>query len=163
MYCRRRVSGGNRVPAETIVVAADHGGVELKALLVADLRARGLDVLDLGTHNGDSVDYPDIAHALAKAIREGRAQRGVLMCGSGIGMSIVANRFPEIRAALVHDNMTARLARQHNDANVLCMGGRLIGPEVARDCLNVFLDTPFEGGRHARRVAKMSPSVSTEA
>jgi ribose 5-phosphate isomerase B len=78
-------------------------------------------------------------------------------------MSIVANRFPEIRAALVHDNMTARLARQHNDANVLCMGGRLIGPEVARDCLSVFLDTPFEGGRHARRVAKMSLSVSTEA
>jgi ribose 5-phosphate isomerase B len=163
MYCRRRVSGGNKVPAETIVIAADHGGVELKALLVADLRARGFDVLDLGTHNSDSVDYPDIAQALAKAIREGRAKRGVLLCGSGIGMSIVANRFSEIRAALVHDNLTARLSRQHNDANVLCMGGRMIGPEVARDCLAAFLDTPFDGGRHARRVAKMSPSVSTEA
>jgi ribose 5-phosphate isomerase B len=162
MYCRRRVSGGNKVPAETIVIAADHGGVELKALLSADLRARGFDVLDLGTHNSDSVDYPDIAQALAKAIREGRAKRGVLLCGSGIGMSIVANRFSEIRAALVHDNLTARLSRQHNDANVLCMGGRMIGPEVARDCLAAFLDTPFDGGRHARRVAKMSPSVSTE-
>jgi len=163
MYCRRRVSGGNKVPAETIVIAADHGGVELKALLVADLRVRGFDVLDLGTDSTASVDYPDYAQALATAIVDGRARRGVLICGSGIGMSIAANRFPEIRAAVVHDHLSARLSRQHNDANVLCMGGRLIGPEVARDCLGVFLDTAFEGGRHARRIAKMSPPVSTEA
>ncbi|MGE0653780.1 MAG: ribose 5-phosphate isomerase B [Alphaproteobacteria bacterium] len=151
------------MPAETIVIAADHGGVELKALLVADLRARGFDVLDLGTDSTASVDYPDYAQALATAIVDGRVRRGVLICGSGIGMSIAANRFPEIRAAVVHDHLSARLSRQHNDANVLCMGGRLIGPEVARDCLGVFLDTAFEGGRHGRRVAKMSPPVSTEA
>lgn len=151
------------MPSETIAVAADHGGVELKTLLLADLRARGLDVLDLGTNSTESVDYPDFAQAVAFAIRDGRAARGVLVCGSGIGMSIAANRYPEIRAALVHDNLSARLCRQHNDANVLCLGGRLIGPEVARDCLAAFLDTPFEGGRHARRVAKMSKPLTTEA
>lgn len=151
------------MPSETIVIAADHGGVELKALLSADLKARGLGVLDLGTNGTDSVDYPDFAQALAAAIRDGRARRGILICGSGIGMSMAANRFPEIRAALAHDHLSAKLCRQHNDANVLCLGGRLIGPEVARDCLNVFLDTPFEGGRHARRVAKLNPSVVTEA
>ncbi|MFM2130379.1 MAG: hypothetical protein RL477_1925 [Pseudomonadota bacterium] len=150
-------------PSETVVIAADHGGVELKSLLSADLRARGLGVLDLGTNSSDSVDYPDFAQALAAAIRDGRARRGILICGSGIGMSIAANRFPEIRAALVHDHLSARLCRQHNDANVLCLGGRLIGPEVARDCLAAFLDTEFEGGRHARRVAKLDPSVTTEA
>lgn len=151
------------MPSETIVIAADHGGVELKALLSADLKARGLDVLDLGTNGTDSVDYPDFAQTLAAAIRDGRARRGILICGSGIGMSMAANRFPEIRAALAHDHLSAKLCRQHNDANVLCLGGRLIGPEVARDCLNAFLDTPFEGGRHARRVAKLNPSVVTEA
>jgi ribose 5-phosphate isomerase B len=151
------------VPSDTVAIAADHGGVEMKALLVADLKARGLNVLDLGTNSAESVDYPDYAQALAAAIRDGRAGRGVLLCGSGIGMSIAANRFPEIRAALVHDNLSARLCRQHNDANVLCMGGRLLGPEVARDCLAAFLDTEFEGGRHARRVAKMSSPVNSES
>lgn len=152
------------MPSETVVIAADHGGVELKALLVGDLKARGFDVLDLGTDSSASVDYPDFAQALAKAIRDGRAARGVLICGSGIGMSIAANRFPEIRAALAHDHLSAKLCRQHNDANVLCLGARLIGPEVARDCLNAFLDTKFEGGRHTGRVAKMSsPFVATEA
>lgn len=151
------------MPSETIVIAADHGGVELKSLLTADLRARGFDVLDLGTNSGDSVDYPDFAQALAAAIGDGRARRGILICGSGIGMSIAANRFPEIRAALVHDHLSAKLCRQHNDANVLCLGGRLIGPEVARDCLAAFLDTEFEGGRHARRVAKLNAVVPTEA
>lgn len=150
-------------PSETVVIAADHGGVELKALLSGDLKVRGFDVLDLGTNSADSVDYPDFAQALARAIGSGRARRGVLICGSGIGMSIAANRFPEIRAALVHDHLSARLCRMHNDANVMCLGGRLIGPEVARDCLNVFLDTEFEGGRHARRVAKLNSHVTTEA
>ncbi len=151
------------MPSETIAIAADHGGVELKIQLIADLRARGLDVLDLGTNSTESVDYPDFAQAVVFAIRDGRASRGVLLCGSGIGMSMAANRYLEIRAALVHDNLSARLARQHNDANVLCMGGRLIGPEVARDCLAAFLDTPFEGGRHARRVAKMSNPLTTNS
>lgn len=144
------------MPSETIVIAADHGGVELKGLLVADLEARGLDVLDLGTNSGDSVDYPDYAQLVAAAIGDGRAQRGVLVCGSGIGMSMAANRYPHVRAALVHDNLSARLARRHNDANVLCLGERLLGRDVARDCLAAFLDTEFEGGRHARRVAKLS-------
>jgi len=144
------------VPGETIAIAADHGGVELKVILKEDLADLGYEVLDLGTDGPDSVDYPDFAETLIGAIRDGRAARGVLICGSGIGMSIAANRHREIRAALVHDNLSARLARQHNDANVLVMGGRFIGPEVARDCLRAFLTTEFDGGRHERRVAKMS-------
>lgn len=149
------------MPSEAVVIAADHGGVELKDALSADIRARGLDVLDLGTNSGDSVDYPDYAQLVAEAIRAGRADRGVLVCGSGIGMSIAANRFPEVRAALVHDNLSARLSRQHNDANVLCLGARLIGVDTARDCLAAFLDTPFEGGRHERRVAKLTSLPTT--
>jgi ribose 5-phosphate isomerase B len=142
--------------SETVAIAADHGGFDLKSILVPELRALGCEVLDLGTMTGDSVDYPDYADALARAIREGRAARGVLVCGTGIGISIAANRHREVRAALCHDGLTARLARQHNDANVLVLGGRLLGPELAKDCLKVFLTTDFEGGRHARRVAKMS-------
>ncbi len=141
---------------ETVAIAADHGGFELKSILIPELRALGHDVLDLGTMSRDSVDYPDFAEALAGAIRDGRAARGVLVCGSGIGMSIAANRHRAIRAALVHDSTSARLARQHNDANVLVLGGRLLGPELAKDCLKTFFTTPFDGGRHAQRVAKMS-------
>jgi ribose 5-phosphate isomerase B len=142
--------------SETVAIAADHGGFELKSLLVPELRALGFAVLDLGTVSGDAVDYPDFAQALAVAFRERRAGRGVLICGTGIGMSIAVNRHREIRGALVHDGITARLARQHNDANVLVLGGRLLGPEVARDCLKIFFSTGFEGGRHERRVAKLS-------
>ena len=127
----------------------------LKSELKKTLQESGFAVLDLGTHNDDSVDYPDFAYAMSKAIGDGRAGRGVLVCGTGIGVSIAANRHPSIRAALIHDAFGARLARQHNDANVACFGGRTIGAEVARDCLKVFLETPFEGGRHARRVAKL--------
>lgn len=141
---------------ERVVVAADHGGYGLKAILVAELRAGGFEVLDLGTDGTDPVDYPDIAGALALAIDAGQAQRGVLLCGSGIGMSIAANRHRTVRAALCHDGLTARLARQHNDANVLVLGGRLMGAELAKDCLKIFLSTDFEGGRHARRIAKLS-------
>ena len=144
------------MPTETIAIASDHGALELKDVLTEDLERRGYAVLDLGTNGPNSVDYPDFADALAAAIGEGRASRGVLLCGSGIGMSIAANRHREIRAALVHDNLSARLARRHNDANVLVMGGRFIGLEVAKDCLAAFLDTKFEGGRHVPRVAKMS-------
>ena len=142
---------------ETIAIASDHAGVELKSLLKKDLGEAGFSVLDLGTEGAGSVDYPDFAHKLAETIRAGAALRGVLVCGSGIGISIAANRHPEVRAALVHDALGARLARQHNDANVICFGGRMIGPEVARDCLKVFLATPFAGGRHAERVAKITP------
>ncbi len=141
---------------ETVAIAADHGGFDLKSILVHELRALGYEVLDLGTMTRDSVDYPDFAATLAGAIVDGRAARGVLICGSGIGMSIAANRHRAIRAALVHDDTSARLARQHNDANVLVLGARLLGPEVAKDCVKTFFSTEFEGGRHARRIAKMS-------
>jgi ribose 5-phosphate isomerase B len=142
--------------SDIIAIASDHGGYELKASLIKEIEAKGLTVVDLGTHGPESVDYPEFADAVAQAIRSGKASRGVLLCGSGIGISIAANRHPELRAALVHDGLTARLARQHNDANVLCMGGRLVGPELAKDCLEIFLATAFEGGRHARRVAKLA-------
>ncbi len=143
---------------ETVAIASDHAGVALKSLLKKDLSDTGYAVLDLGTEGSQSVDYPDFADKLALAIREGRAQRGVLVCGSGVGISIAANRHSEVRAALVHDALGARMSRQHNDANVICFGGRMIGEEVARDCLKVFLTTEFEGGRHAARVAKLSPT-----
>ncbi len=141
---------------ELVALAADHGGYDLKRLLLPEIAAMGFEVLDLGTGGPDAVDYPDFADALARTIEAGTVRRGVLMCGTGIGMSIAANRHPMVRAALCHDGLTARLARQHNDANVLVLGGRLIGPELARDCLRIFFSTAFDGGRHARRVAKLS-------
>lgn len=144
------------MPTETIAIASDHAGFELKSLLKKDLETMGFGVLDLGAVSKESVDYPDFGFALAGALKAGKASRGVLVCGSGIGISIAANRFPEVRAALIHDALGARLSRQHNDANVICFGGRLIGEEVARDCLKVFFETQFEGGRHAGRVAKLS-------
>ncbi len=140
---------------ETIAIAADHGGFELKATLISFLRERGIEVEDLGTDGPGSVDYPDFAEVVVEALLAGRAQRGILLCGSGIGMSIAANRHKGIRAALCHDGLTARLARQHNDANILVLGGRLLGAEAAKDCLVNFLTTLFEGGRHARRVGKL--------
>ncbi|WP_455373314.1 ribose 5-phosphate isomerase B [Limibacillus halophilus] len=141
--------------AETIAVASDHAGYEMKQQLAEELRAKGFEVLDLGTNGLESVDYPDFGVALGKAIEEGKAQRGLIVCGSGIGISIAANRNRAVRAALCHDVTTARLCRQHNDANVLAMGARLIGPETASQCLTAFLETPFEGGRHQRRVDKL--------
>lgn len=141
---------------QTIALASDHGGVELKSLLAQQLESLGYAVLDLGTDGSQSVDYPDFAVAMADALAQGKAARGVLMCGSGIGISIAANRFAHVRAALVHDAYGARMCRLHNDANVLVLGGRTIGPEIAKDCLDIFLSTEFEGGRHARRVAKLA-------
>jgi ribose 5-phosphate isomerase B len=139
----------------TIALAADHAGYELKDLLKRDLEEMGYEVLDLGTNGPDSVDYPDFGTALAEAVADGKAGRGVLVCGTGIGISIAANRNPAVRAAVCHDETSARLAREHNDANVLALGARLIGPEVARDCLKAFLQTEFGGGRHTGRVAKL--------
>ena len=141
---------------ETVAVAADHGGYDLKSALVPELRALGFDVLDLGTYGPDSVDYPNFAAAVSQAITDGKAQRGLLICGTGIGMSIAVNRHRNLRCALVHDVTTARLARLHNDANVLALGGRILGTEVAKDCVKTFFTTAFEGGRHARRVALLS-------
>jgi len=141
---------------ERIALACDHAGVAMKSALKADLEAMGYDVLDLGTNDENSVDYPDRADALAQAIERGDASRGVAICGTGIGMSIALNRHYRTRAALCHDVESTRLSRQHNDANVLTLGARSTSVATARDCLRAFLDTPFEGGRHARRVAKMS-------
>ena len=142
--------------SDIVAVAADHGGYELKTALLPELRTLGVEVLDLGTRSTDSVDYPDFANALAEAIGEGRAQRGLLICGTGIGISMAANRHRHIRCALAHDVTTARLARQHNDANVLALGGRTTAIEIAKDCVKTFFTTPFEGGRHARRVSQFS-------
>lgn len=141
---------------KSIAIAADHAGYDLKAKLAEELRGRGYEVLDLGTSDGsNSVDYPDFGRAVAEAVTGGRADGGVIVCGTGIGISIAANRHPGIRAALCHDVTTARLCREHNDANVLALGARLIGETVARDCLDIFLSTEFAGDRHARRVEKL--------
>jgi ribose 5-phosphate isomerase B len=140
-----------------VAIASDHAGIDMKSQLKASLGDAGYEVIDLGTNGPESVDYPDFAAALAAAVTDGRAERGVLICGTGIGISIAANRHRGIRAALAHDVTTARLSREHNDANVLALGARVIGIEVAKDCVDVFLKTDFAGGeRHSRRVAKMS-------
>ncbi|MBF0177708.1 MAG: ribose 5-phosphate isomerase B [Magnetococcales bacterium] len=136
-----------------ILVACDHGAVDLKAQVVEYLRQREHEVVDLGTHGPQSVDYPEFAGRLCRALLAGEGDRGVLMCGTGIGISIAANRFQGIRAALCHDELTARLSRLHNDANVLVMGGRTTGPATADAILTAWLKTPFEGGRHERRLA----------
>jgi len=141
--------------AQKIVIASDHAGFELKASLKQSLLDEGYEVLDLGAHSTESVDYPDFAAALAGAIRNGQAERGILICGTGIGISIAANRHPGIRAALCHDTTGARLSRMHNDANVLVLGARMVGAEVAKDCVATFFSTPFEAGRHSRRVEKL--------
>lgn len=138
-----------------IALASDHAGFPLKQLLKDRLATQGFTPVDLGTDSEASVDYPDFGYAMAEAIASGRAECGILVCGTGIGISIAANRFPEIRCALCHDVTTARLAREHNDANVLALGGRLIGFEVAADCVDAFLTTEFGGDRHARRVGKL--------
>ena len=139
-----------------IVIGADHGGVELKEALAAELRARGEQVLDEGTAGPASVDYPDYARAVAECVSRGEAARGILVCTNGIGMSIAANKFPGVRAALVGDATAVRMAREHNDANVLVLGGGMTGKFHARELLRIFLETPFAGGRHQRRVDKIA-------
>jgi len=143
------------LPASTIYVASDHAGFDLKQQLLARLDERGLDVRDLGCHDSGSVDYPAIAERLVQALADDGDGRGVLVCGTGIGISIAANRAPHVRCALCHDVTTTRLSRQHNDANVLALGARTTGTQIALDCLDAFLDTGFDGGRHARRVAML--------
>jgi ribose 5-phosphate isomerase B len=141
----------------SIAIGSDHAGYALKALIADDLRAAGHDIIDCGTTNDtDSVDYPDFGAAVAAAIAAGRAKFGIVVCGSGIGISIAANRNPAVRAALCTSGLMAKLAREHNDANCLALGSRIIGVEVARDCVAQFLSTPFAGGRHAARVTKLS-------
>jgi len=138
-----------------ISIGADHAGVDAKRRLVALLQRDGHAVADCGTDGTESVDYPDFAAAVAHAVAEGRAERGILVCGTGIGMSIAANKVAGIRAAKCNDPLEARLCRQHNDANVLCVGARVVDPAVMDEVARAFLATDFEGGRHARRVAKM--------
>jgi ribose 5-phosphate isomerase B len=150
------------VPEHTVAIGADHAGFGLKAVLARTLEAEGFTVLDFGTNGPDSVDYPDFAHLACAAVESGQARLGVLVCGTGIGMSIAANRHPGIRCALLHDTTGARLTRAHNDANVLALGARLIGEEVALDILRVFLATPYEGGRHDRRLSKLTPTQGSQ-
>jgi ribose 5-phosphate isomerase B len=139
-----------------IVIASDHGGVTLKSSLAAWLREEGHHVDDLGPQHHTPVDYSDYGYAVARAIEHGRADFGVALCGSGIGISIAVNRNPAARCALVAEPYSARLARRHNDANVIAMGARLLGEDMAKSCLHAFLETPFEGGHHQDRVMKLS-------
>lgn len=141
-----------------IVLAADHAAIELKSELVRLLQANGVPHRDLGPFDTASVDYPDFAHRLVREISEGRADRGILVCGTGLGMSMAANRHPGIRAAVCHDAYTAEMARRHNDANILCLGARVLGGGVASQIVEVFVATDFDGGRHQLRVEKIEPA-----
>jgi ribose 5-phosphate isomerase B len=139
-----------------IVIGSDHGGLELKEEIKALLAERGIECQDLGTNNGDSVDYPDYGQQVARRVSEGRAEKGILVCGTGIGMSIVANKFPGIRAALATDVFMATMAKEHNNANILVLGGRVLQNDVARQMVAAWLDTEFAGGRHQGRLDKIS-------
>jgi ribose 5-phosphate isomerase B len=139
-----------------MVIGSDHGGLQLKAVLNEALRQRGLDVRDMGTEGDDSVDYPDFAEKVAGAVSRGEAACGVLICGTGIGMSIVANKFPGVRAALVTDDFMAQMAKEHNNANVLVLGGRVLDGPAACRLVGIWLDAAFEGGRHQRRLDKIA-------
>jgi len=139
-----------------IAVASDHAGLGLKSALIAHLRWRGLDVSDLGPSDTTSVDYPAFAAPLSRAVAEGTYDRGVLVCGTGMGMSIAATKVSGVRAALCAHELTARMARAHNDANVLCLGERVTGTALALAIADAFIDTPFEGGRHQRRVDQLA-------
>lgn len=145
-----------------IAIASDHAAVDLKASLIAWLEAEGHGVIDLGTDGSASVDYPDYGYRLSRAIEDGRAARGVALCGSGIGISIAVNRSPACRCALVSEPLSAALSREHNDANVIAMGARLTGPDMAIACLKAFLATDFAGGRHQRRIDKLTQPSEQE-
>lgn len=140
---------------EKIAIASDHGGFDLKENIIAFLLKKGLEIDNLGAHSTDSVDYPDYGIKLAQAITDKKFVRGILICGTGVGMSIVVNRFPGIRGTLCSDVYTAKMCREHNDSNVLIMGGRVIGVSLAMEILDIWLNTEFEGGRHQRRLDKI--------
>jgi len=144
-----------QVTTEEILIGADHAGFELKEKLAAELKKLGYAVKDVGTRSAESTDYADFAHPLAREVSEGKAKRGVLLCGTGLGMSYVANRYPHVRAAVSWSPEVAALARQHNDANVLVLPARFLSDDEAVKILRTWLDTPFEGGRHERRVVKI--------
>jgi len=138
-----------------IGLACDHGGFELKEELKAFLKMLGVEPIDMGTFNEDSVDYPDFGVLVAEKVSRGELEKGILICGTGIGMSMVANKFPRIRAALVNDLYSSRCSREHNDANILIIGGRIVGKELAKEIVKVWLETPFAGGRHKKRLEKI--------
>lgn len=140
--------------AKALIVGSDHAGLELKGQLVEVARELGFEVRDLGTHTSDSTDYPDYAHRVAKSVSDGEGL-GLLVCGTGLGMAMAANRHPGVRAAPCSDTFSAHMARRHNDANVLCVGARVVGPGLASDIVRSFLSSDFEGGRHERRVSKI--------
>lgn len=140
----------------TIAAGCDHGGFSLKTVLIEHLVASGHEVLDLGTHSNERVDYPDFAETVAKSVASGKVEFGLLVCGSGIGVCMAANKVSGIRAATIHDVTSAHLSREHNDANVICLGERLIGPEVAKEALDIFLASEFQEGRHLNRVKKIN-------
>ncbi len=146
-------------PATTIAIGADHAGFELKDTIGRHLREGGFKVLDLGTNSSERVDYPDFGAAVGRAVANGSAQLGVAVCGSGIGISMAANKIHGVRAAVVHDETSARLSREHNDSNVLCLGERLIGETVALASLDAWLNATFEGGRHQGRVDKLNELI----
>ncbi|MGD2080853.1 MAG: ribose 5-phosphate isomerase B [Nitrospirota bacterium] len=139
-----------------IAIGSDHAGLALKGEMVSLLREMGSDVTDMGTDTPESVDYPDFGDKVSSAVSKGEVDRGVLICGTGIGMSIVANKHRNVRAALCSEPFSARMSRLHNDANVLVLGGRVVGSELAKDIARVWMETPFEGGRHLRRLQKIS-------
>ena len=139
-----------------IAIGSDHGGVELKDSLVEKLRSRGIEVEDFGTRGSDSVDYPDFGRLVALEVAKGEAERGILLCTNGIGMSILANKFPGVRAALVYDLKAAKMSREHNDSNILVLGGGWVDKSLAEQILDVWLETPFAGGRHQRRIDKIA-------
>ena len=139
-----------------IAIASDHAAFELKDKIVQHLKELGHEPMDFGVYDDTSVDYPDYGVKVGKAVSEGEYERGVLLCGTGIGMSITANKFPGVRATLVYDNYTARMSRLHNDSNILVIGGRTTGISTAFDIVETWLTTPYEGGRHARRLKKIS-------
>lgn len=138
-----------------IAIASDHAGYKLKEYLKKILEKEGYEVVDLGTYSSESVDYPDYAAKLAKLVSKNLVEKGILICGTGIGMSIAANKFPGVRAAVCWSEETAALSRRHNDANILCLGGRVLKPEEAAKILKIWLSTEFEGGRHSRRIQKI--------
>ena len=138
-----------------LVIGNDHAGVDLKNTIKEHLRKQGYEVINVGTDTLDSVDYPDIARKVSEVVLDGKAQYGILICGTGIGISISANKVEGIRAALVYNEFTARLSRLHNDANIIALGAKVIGDELAKACVDTFIATEFEGGRHARRVGKI--------
>ena len=146
-----------------ITVGCDHAAFELKKKVIAHLEERGIEVLDVGTHSPESCDYPDFAHALCKNIQDGVTDLGILICGTGIGMSMAANKHRGIRAAACSDTFSARLTRMHNDANVLCFGERVVGMGLACDLVDAFIDAEFEGGKHQRRVDMIMKIEADEA